>query len=143
MTTKTIDLVSMYLHETVGGAHRIKLNMSEVKLGHWDGTVILDPNLCSLDAFGDAQSCTKIAVRPVHAEGTFMRLRDPAGLGRGLIRLRLDGQGGDWAMIEHERAGVYYLVVRDDPESVRVVPLLPAQFFAAPAPVEGSTDESP
>ena len=140
MTTKTLDLVSMYLHEPVGGAHRIKLNMSEVKLGHWDGTVLLDPNLCGLDAFGDPERCTKIAIRPAQAEGTFMRLYDTARLGRGLIRLRLEGRQDDWALIEHGRAGLYYLVVRDAEQVARVVPLFPAEAFAAPAPVEGATE---
>lgn len=46
------------------------------------GKLLLDPNACSLNAFGDREMCTKIAVRAIDVDISRQRLADPANLAR-------------------------------------------------------------
>lgn len=137
MTTK-LEFVSMYLYGAVGGAHRISLKLSEKAPGSYAGTLALDPNRCSLDAFGDRANCTKMAIRHVDVEGTLMRTYDTAQLKRRLISMRWEGMEGTWSLIEFEKANAWYLVVHTDHGAVggsAVVPLYPAEVFVAMDPV--------
>lgn len=137
MTTK-LDLVSMYLSEAVGGAHRIALQLTEQGLGHYEGTLLLDPNLCSLDAFGDRANCTKMAIRQEEIEGTLMRTYDTARLKRSLISLRWAQADGRWSLIEFAKANAWYLVVQPKEGEMGggvVVPLYSAAVFQAEDPI--------
>lgn len=136
MFTKTLELVSMYLHEAVGGAHEIRLEIEEKQLGHYEGRIMLDPNVCSLDGFGNRQACTKMAIRGAALTGTLMRTYDTARLGRSLVRLHIEGQEETaWNLIEFDRAGAWYLTVVTAEHGTHVIPLYPAHVFVAPTPV--------
>jgi hypothetical protein len=73
--------------------HMVSLLLS----GHPDraveisGTMHLDPNTCSLNAFGDREGCTKIAVRSVQVNVNLMRLGDPRHLKRRFFAVRGEG----------------------------------------------------
>ena len=132
--SKMLDFVSMYMHEAVAGAHRITLTLQEATLGHYKGTMALDPNLCTIGAFGDTEGCTKMAIRSVEVEGTVMKTYDQAGLRRQLTQLRSEAMGEDrWALIEFDRADSWYLVVHTADGRGWVVPLLPTAAFVKPA----------
>jgi len=133
MTSNTLSLVSMYLAAPVSRAHAIHLTLTEIKLGFYKGQLALDPNLCSLNAFGDRAGCTKMAVFVHDVTGSVIRLGDPAHLGRGAVELHWEGQGEDqWLLIEFSRANAWYLVVASKDARV-VVPLYAADAFVAPS----------
>lgn len=94
--TATVHLESMYLDQgfivapAARAAHTVSLLLSgspelEVEMS---GTLILDPNQCTLDDFGDRQGCTRIATRPVQVTVVRQRLADPANLGRRFFEVR-------------------------------------------------------
>ena len=96
--TATVHLESMYLDKgfTVAPearpAHTVSLLLSgspeqEVEMS---GTLILDPNQCSLDDFGDRQGCTRMATRAIDVTVVRQRLADPANLGRRFFQVRGD-----------------------------------------------------
>jgi hypothetical protein len=53
--------------------------------------LILDPNQCSLNAFGDCEGCTRMAARRIDVTVVQQRLADPAHLGRRFFKV----QGSD------------------------------------------------
>lgn len=66
------------------GAHTVQL-LASGHLGsdtEMSADLILDPNRCSLDAFGDREGCTRMAVRRVEVTLVRQRLADPRQLGR-------------------------------------------------------------
>lgn len=94
--TATVHLESMYLDKgfTVAPearpAHTVSLLLSgspelEVEMS---GTLILDPNQCSLNEFGDRQGCTRMGTRPIDVTVVRQRLADPANLGRRFFQVR-------------------------------------------------------
>jgi hypothetical protein len=68
--------------EEVPPARSLSLSLSGGSEARLKGTLILDPNVCSLDAFGDPQGCTKIAVRGIEVDVRRVRIADPASLMR-------------------------------------------------------------
>ena len=75
-------LTSGYLAEPALGARQITLQGSESAF-----TVTLDPNTCGLDAFGDPQTCTRMAPQRVSCRVLRFRAADPTGQDRLLIGL--------------------------------------------------------
>jgi hypothetical protein len=91
-----VQLQSLYLEsgfrlsEDGLQGHTISLLLS----GHLDhdaemaGTLVLDPNRCSLNEFGDPQVCTKIAIRAIPVKIVLQRhLGDPRHLRRRLFEV--------------------------------------------------------
>ncbi len=90
--------------------HSIRLTF----VGHGDtaemtGTLSLDPNACSLNAFGDREMCTKIAVRAIAVAATLQRLGDPKHLGRSFYALHGEGLPHGVALIVYPRGERIYL----------------------------------
>lgn len=63
------------------------------------GTMHLDPNTCSLNAFGDREGCTKIGVRSVQVNVNLMRLGDPRHMKRRFLSVRGEGLPEGLALI--------------------------------------------
>lgn len=90
-----LNLESLYLPVAVElgaegpGGHGIRLVLAgRGDSGVLTGTLGLDPNACSLNAFGDREMCTKIAIRTIPVTATLQRLGDPKHLGRSIYALR-------------------------------------------------------
>lgn len=128
--TGTIELVSMYLGDGVGG-HHISLSLKDQGDETYKGTIHLDPNACTLNAFGDRGMCTLMYAPPHDVVASRQRLGDPAGLGRRYYELTWEGQTGIWALICFPKEDVWYLVVTREREGRRVVALYPKALFQA------------
>ena len=89
-------------------AHSIRLTLVG-GAAEMTGTLSLDPNACSLNAFGDREMCTKIAVRAIAVTATLQRLGDPKHLGRSFYALRGEGLPHDVALIVYPRRARIYL----------------------------------
>ncbi len=125
-----LDLVSRYMSQRVLGGHVISLELDEDSRGHMKGTARIDPNACSLDLWGDRGVCTRIAIREEDVEATVMRTPDEQRLGRVHWVLRIPGQPeAKVSLIEHPRAGHWYLTVQSDEEGTVIVPLFDARLF--------------
>ena len=79
----TLHLESLYLPVAASfgsdgpSAHGVRLTLaSGADASVLTGTLLLDPNGCSLNAFGDREMCTKIAVRAIAVTATLQRLAD-------------------------------------------------------------------
>jgi hypothetical protein len=87
---RTLRLESLYLasgfrvSNDERPAHSILLRLSGRLDGNGkaSGSLFLDPNECSLNAFGDPAGCTKIAIREIEVNVVRQRLGDPKHLGR-------------------------------------------------------------
>jgi hypothetical protein len=89
-----LNLESLYLLTAVSldadgpGGHGIRLTLTgRGESDEMTGTLALDPNACSLNAFGDREMCTKIAIRTIPVTATLQRLGDPKRLGRSFYAL--------------------------------------------------------
>lgn len=125
-----LDLVSMYLNTTLPRAHGIRLQLGPEHAGTRKGTMMLDPNTCGLDAWGDRTWCTKIAVRGFDVTSTRMRIYDEAGHQRVLHRLAsAEFDVETVSLIEYPRAGLWYLVYSVKETGTAVIPLFAAELF--------------
>lgn len=111
-----MNLESLYLLTAVSlgadgpGGHSVRLTLSGGGgAAPLTGTLALDPNACSLNAFGDREMCTKIAVRAIAVTATLQRLADPKGLGRSYYALHGDGLPAGVALIVYPRRERIYL----------------------------------
>lgn len=55
------------------------------------GSLFLDPNQCTLNAFGDREACTRIASRQIEVTLVLQPLSDPQHLGRQYFQVTGDG----------------------------------------------------
>ncbi|MFO0579347.1 MAG: hypothetical protein U1A78_35545 [Polyangia bacterium] len=124
------DLASMYLSRALLGAHRIHLKLQDTSLGHHKGQMSLDPNMCSLNVWGDPMGCTRIAIRSVNVQTTAMRLHDDAGHNRILHEMKIEGMADAKVhLIEYPKANLFYLVEEDPKNGTVVAPLFQASLF--------------
>lgn len=74
-------------------AHSISLVLSDGpgKGDKMSGSLFLDPNECTLNAFGDREACTRIASRQIEVTLVFQHLSDPKHLGRRYFQVTGDG----------------------------------------------------
>ncbi len=84
-------LVSMYLEPTLHGAHGITLELAIQFDGRGLGTLILDPNRCTLDEWGDRAGCTRMAVSRHEVGVEPHHVEDPTGRDRTLYRVFSEG----------------------------------------------------
>lgn len=154
-----LDLVSVYMHEPVLGAHGISLQLDESARGHMEGRVALDPNICTLNVWGDREGCTKRAFERRDVMATAMKTLDPQGHNRILWVVDVEGTSGvDIKLIEYpdaldpqrgfkpddsmdrearnERVTVWYLSVTSGAGGTSVVPLFDAGLFAVPTTID-------
>jgi hypothetical protein len=125
--TRPIHLESLYLVAGIelGGhtVHRVRLAYGALD-GDARAQLTLDPNKCTLDAFGDPLGCTRMAVRTLDVKLTPVTTDDPRRLfsveGEGLAApsLRL-------VLVGDAPAAARLLVVGAADELTDVVPLHP------------------
>ncbi|MCA9651389.1 MAG: hypothetical protein H6712_22605 [Myxococcales bacterium] len=128
----TLDLASLYLGSPAGRAHTVSLKLSEESGGNRKGTLVLDPNICTIDEWGDRQGCTKIALRAIDVVTTRMRTLDPSGHRRVLHEMTSDAFGNEKAnLIEYPAAGLWSLVYTVEGEGHWVVPLFDAELVTS------------
>jgi len=111
-----MNLESLYLLTAVSlgadgpGGHGIRLTLTgRGGAAELTGTLSLDPNACSLNAFGDREMCTRIAVRTIAVTATLQRLGDPQGLGRSYYALHGEDMPHGVALIVYPRRERVYL----------------------------------
>lgn len=112
----TLNLESLYLpvgasfDSDLHSAHGIRLVLaSGADPSVLTGTLFLDPNGCSLNAFGDREMCTKMAVRSIAVSATRMRLGDPKHLNRSFYALHGDDLPAGMALIVYPHRERIYL----------------------------------
>jgi hypothetical protein len=128
---RKLDLVSMYLCQPVLGAHGICLKVEESKPGHMKGKAGLDPNVCSLDLWGDREGGTKMAIRSQEVEATQWRTFDSQRHHR--IHWSLDIKGLEDIkinLIEYPGPDLWYLSIYTPSGGSVIVPLFDAKLFA-------------
>lgn len=101
-----LRLESLFLGEParIGGedrlpAHTVSLRLTGSSDAAMEGTLALDPNTCTLNAFGDREICTLIATFGVEVEVERLQVDDPADLGRRLYRVQGDGLPPELRMV--------------------------------------------
>lgn len=100
-----VQLESLYIDDPVRlgvdvlPARAITLRLSGASDAAMDGELRLDPNACSLGAFGDRDICTLIAFFGVDVEVSRLRLADPSGLRRRIYRVRGEGLPPELRMV--------------------------------------------
>ena len=127
----TLDLASAY-GATGGRVHSVGLRLSAESHGHREGTLSLDPNSCTLNAWGDREGCTRMAIRQLAVKTTRMRTLDPAGHRRVLHEVTSDGFQKERAnLIEYAAAGLWTLVYFVEGEGNWAIPLFDAALLAS------------
>lgn len=130
-----LDLVSMYLNPPVGRAHGISLRLGPPdEEGTRKGQLLLDPNHCGLDGWGDRTGCTRMAIHVLEVRTTHMRTYDKTGHQRvhhSVSSPELHDE--QLNLIEYPAAGLWYLVDEREGNEPRVVPLFAAALFRAEA----------
>lgn len=100
-----LRLESLYLNTSIRliedgpPARTVSLTLSQISQAEMMGTMILDPNVCSLDDFGDQQGCSKIAVRGIDVELQLAQIVDPTPAGRRLFEVSGEGVPKGMALI--------------------------------------------
>lgn len=122
-----LNLESLYLPVAASfgsdgpSAHGIRLALaSGADASVLTGTLLLDPNGCSLNAFGDREMCTKIAVRSIAVTATRTRLGDPKHLDRSFYALHGEDLPSGTALIMYPHRERIYLK-----SGTALVPLFP------------------
>lgn len=125
-----LDLSSVYQGSPSGRAHIVTLQLSAESSGSRKGVLGLDPNICTIDEWGDRGGCTKMAIRALEITTTRMRTLDPTGHRRVLHRVHSEDFHEESAnLIEHPAAGLWTLVYMLDGGGHWVVPLFDAKLF--------------
>lgn len=121
----SVVLESLYLSTSVEltkdalPAHSVRLLLSGESSDEVKGTLALDPNVCTLDVFGDRQACTRTAIRALEVEVRRLSISDPTGAMRRYFVLSGEGVPAGLALVvqgELEDGGLQrgYLVLRSE-----------------------------
>ncbi len=95
--TQSFHLESLYMSTSIRlaqdapPARTVSMTLSRQSANEMMGTLVIDPNTCRLDDFGDRRGCTRIAVRGIDVELRRVRVADPAHTGRRLFAMTGDG----------------------------------------------------
>jgi len=123
-----LELASLYVP---GGPHGVTLRL-EIRHGSGQGTLVIDPNNCSLNPWGDREGCTRIAPRTINVQTVRMRTEDPANHGRVLHVMSSEAFERESAnLIEYPKADLWYIVHRRRSGDSWVIPLFEAKLFEA------------
>lgn len=120
-----ISAQTVYLHDAIEGFHRISIFG---ELGG-KGTLILNPNTCSTNEFGDTVVCTRIAEMVVNITIKDTQQPDPAHLGRKLYSLEGTGLSNPLLLVRWPTAGrparlIYNNRGPDAPRPITLEPLV-------------------
>lgn len=102
---ESLQLESLYMNTNVRftndapPAHTVSLTLEGRTGSTLVGTLVLDPNVCSLNVFGDREACTRIAVWGFDVELQLVRMIDPARMGRRYYEVSGEGLSKDLALI--------------------------------------------
>jgi hypothetical protein len=127
-----IALKTVYLHEPLERAHMV------VIIGKFDnrggkGKLTLEPNICSLNDFGDFTACTEMAVRAYEVTFQLINIPDPSGKGRRLYEISGPPLANRlFLVVPKENCPGFCLVSKDRGGVKRVVTLEP---FKSPAAI--------
>ena len=127
-----VSLHSHYLTEPLGGARQIHI---EGVLGG-EARIVLDPNSCTLNEFGDPEACTEMAALPRDVRLLQAKLTDPAGKGRRLYALSgpvLEGREL-FLVVPRGASDAYRLIVRKGKAIERMVSLVARDVPKQPPP---------
>lgn len=104
------DLTSAYLPTSVAGGNLISIK-GEIRGQAGKATLVVDPNSCGLDEFGDRTICTQIAPLPQQVSLQQLRTKDPTGKGRRLFSLTGQEFKGKFTLVVPRRPnGTYRLL---------------------------------
>ncbi len=117
-----VSLTTAYMARTIAGAHTISLRGA---LGE-RGTLLLDPNACQVNPFGDRTICTRMAAQPVAVNIRPQAVEDPSGRNRVLYSLsRVDSDKAAWPQFElsydASANGVIRLIVKENKQTSYVL----------------------
>ena len=76
-----LDHKTLYFAPGIADAHRFEVE-GTIAGGGGMGKIVIDPNTCQLNEFGDRTVCTRIAPMPVPVQFRQLRLADPCMTGR-------------------------------------------------------------
>lgn len=122
--SRKIALKTVYLHDVLEKAHCVMLKGELDDRGGGKGKLILDPNTCSLNDFGDRANCTKMAYIVYDVTFHGVKLADPSGMERKLYEISgaklanklflvvptKKGKGGRFRLVSKDRSGVNRVV---------------------------------
>lgn len=122
---REIDLHTAYLDAPIGRARQITIIGALAGPDGGRGEIVLDPNTCRLDEYGDPAGCTRIAPARIPVQFQLLRPADPRRDQPLLYRIAGDGLPHEFFLVVPlGEAGAYRLVLRDDrQQTVRVVTL--------------------
>lgn len=104
-----LQLESLYIGNAVTlvderlPAHTVELQLRGASEQQLEGTLMLDPNTCTVDAFGDRNICTLIATMGIQITLERSTTTDPKGRGRRLYEVRGEGLPADLRMVVQGR----------------------------------------
>lgn len=121
---REIDLRTAYLDSPIGRARQIAIIGTLAGPDGGRGEIVLDPNTCRLDEYGDPVECTAIAPQRVRVQFQLLKPADPQRNQPLLYRIAGDGLPRELFLVAplHD-PGNYRLVARDQQQTVRVVTL--------------------
>jgi hypothetical protein len=79
----SFSVKSLYLSEPIEGFHQIRF-AGDLKSSDGTASLVLDPNTCGVNQFGDTEICTKINPSSRRVGLTKLRTEDPQGKNRSL-----------------------------------------------------------
>lgn len=122
---REIDLRTAYLDAPIGRARQITIVGTLAGPDRGRGELILDPNTCRLDEYGDPADCTRIAPARIPVRFQLLKPADPQREQPLLYRIAGDGLPHEFFLVVPlGEKGAYRLVVRDDQQqTIRVVTL--------------------
>jgi len=119
-----LELASPYL--PLERMHGISLRLQPEVQGTREGVLVVDPNTCQIDAWGDRGGCTRIALQTISIRATRQRTADPKGQGRvlwGVHGAELQAQA---VHLVQDPAGPWMLVLERVRAETAVIPLFGA-----------------
>lgn len=121
---RDISLKTAYLDPPLHGAHLIALSGTLGGPRGGVGELVLDPNTCRLDEYGEPTDCTRRALHRVPVRFQLLKPADPPRGQPLLYRIAADGLHGELYLAAPARPdGPYRLVARDRGATSRVVTL--------------------
>ena len=123
--SKLMKVRTVWMSHPLEGAHRIFLvgHLTGPKAG---GNLVLDPNACGLDVFGDETICTLMAPRTMPVTFHQLKIKDPQGRGRTVYEIV--PKSGQFAnrlhvVVPHQLQDSWRLVSQDRSGTTRVITL--------------------
>lgn len=130
-----LDLVSMYQQSPAGRASGIRICLGPERERIREGELILDPNYCTFNEWGDRIRCTRMAFRHLAIISILLNLPDPHELGRELYRIESNDffESESASLVGYPSARLWYMLYTVQERTTWIVPLFSSSFFPSPA----------